>query len=124
MNISLEELKGIFNMEDDIKKIEEGAKKKEMYIKDRTDREYASKFDEIESKLGPIRDEFKAVERSLEEFKSKMKELKKRKNELIIAAQPLMKDLKNINKEKAKYLDKELKSIIKEKATKIKAIKK
>ena len=111
-------------MENEIEKIEEGAKKKEIYIKDRTDKEYASKIDEIESKLGPIRDEFNAVEKSLDELNLKIKELKKRKTELILVAQPLMKDLKHINKEKAKYLEKELKSIIKEKNVKIKAIKK
>lgn len=111
-------------MDNEIQKIEEGAKKKEIYIKDRTDKEYASKIDEIELKLGPIRDEFKAVEKTLDELNLKIKELKKRKNELILAAQPLMKDLKHVNKEKAKYLDKELRLIIKEKNIKMKAVKK
>ncbi len=111
-------------MEDEIKKIDEGAKKKETYIRDRTDKEYASKIDEIELKLGPIRDEFKAVEKNLDELNLKIKELKKRKSELIIAAQPLMKDLKHVNKEKARYLDKELRLIIKEKNIKMKAVKK
>ena len=111
-------------MENDIQKIEEGAKKKEMYIKDRTDKEFTPKIDEIESKLGPIRDEFNACEKSLEDMQLRIKELKKRKNQLLLAAQPLMKELKNVNKEKTKYLGKELKQIVKEKETKIKAIKK
>ncbi len=111
-------------MEDEISKIEEGAKKKETYIRDRTDKEYASKIDEIELKLGPIRDEFNVIEKTLDELNLKIKELKKRKNELILAAQPLMKDLKHVNKEKAKFLDKELKSIIKEKNIKMKTVKK
>ena len=85
-------------MEDEIKKIEEGAKKKESYIISRVDKEYAPKLDEIELKLGPIRDEFKAVEKTLEDLNVKIKQLKKRKTELILVAQPLMKDLKNINK--------------------------
>ena len=111
-------------MENEIEKIEEGAKKKESYIKDRTNKEFASRIDEIESKLGPIRDEFNACEKSLEEMSLRIKELKKRKNELLLAAQPLMKDLKSVNKDKAKYLEKELKLIDKEKQTKIKAMKK
>ncbi|MFX1569260.1 MAG: hypothetical protein ACFFCV_12925 [Promethearchaeota archaeon] len=111
-------------MENEVEKIEEGAKKKEIYIKDRTDKEFAPKIDEIESQLGPIRDEFNACEKSLEEMNLRMKELKKRKNELLLAAQPLMKELKGVNKEKAKHLEKELKSITKEKDTRIKAIKK
>lgn len=111
-------------MEDEIKKIEEGAKKKENYIKSRVDKEFAPKLDEIESKLGPIRDEFKAVEKTLEDLNVKIKQLKKRKSELILVAQPLMKDLKNVNKEKRKYLEKELKAIAKEKNIKKKEIKK
>jgi len=111
-------------MEDEINKIEEGAKKKENYIIIRVDKEYAPKLDEIELKLGPIRNEFKVVEKTLEELNVKIKQLKKRKTELILVAQPLMKDLKNINKEKAKYLDKELKAITKEKVIKKKEIKK
>lgn len=111
-------------MENEIQKIEEGAKKKEMYIKGRTDKEFAPKINEIESKLGPIRDEFNACEKSIEELNLRVKELKKKKNQLLLAAQPLMKELKNLNKEKTKYLGKELKQIVKEKETKIKAIKK
>ncbi len=111
-------------MEDKIKKLEEGAKKKENYIISRVDKEYAPKLDEIESKLGPIRDEFKVIEKSIEDLNVKIKQLKKRKTELILAAQPLMKDLKNVNKEKVKYLDKELKAITKEKIIKKKEIKK
>ncbi len=111
-------------MEDEIKKVEEGAKKKENYIISRVDKEYAPKLDEIESKLGPIRDEFKLIEKSIEDLNVKIKKLKKRKTELILAAQPLMKDLKNVNKEKTKYLDKELKAITKEKIIKKKEIKK
>ncbi|MFX0000342.1 MAG: hypothetical protein ACFE9Q_09330 [Candidatus Hodarchaeota archaeon] len=111
-------------MEEEIKKVEEGAKKKETYIIGRADQEYAPKLDEIEVKLGPIREEFKAVEKSLEDLNIKIKMIKKRKTELILAAQPLMKELKNINKEKAKYLQKELKAITKEKNIKKKAIKK
>ena len=111
-------------MENEIQKIEEGAKKKEMYIKGRTDKEFAPKINEIELKLGPIRDEFNACEKSIEELNLRVKELKKKKNQLLLAAQPLMKELKNVNKEKTKYLGKELKQIVKEKETKIKAIKK
>jgi chromosome segregation ATPase len=111
-------------MEKEIEKIEEGAKKKEMYIRNRTDKEYASQINEIESKLGPIRNEFNAVEKSLNELHLKIKELKKRRTELTLAAQPLMKDLKSVNKEKTKFLNKELKSIIKEKNIKKKAIEK
>ncbi|MFX1489861.1 MAG: hypothetical protein ACFFBI_11975 [Promethearchaeota archaeon] len=111
-------------MENEIQKIADGAKKKEMYIKGRTDKEFAPKINEIESKLGPIRDEFNACEKSLEEMSLRIKELKKRKNELLLAAQPLMKALKSVNKEKGKYLEKELKLINKEKDIKIKAAKK
>lgn len=111
-------------MENNIKKIEEGAKKKENYIKERTNKEFAPKIDEIESILGPIRNEFNAVEKTLDELELKRKELKKRKRELIIAAQPLMKDLKNVKKEKTKFLNKELKAIAKEKNIKKKIIEK
>ena len=111
-------------MENEIKRLEEGAKKKENYIRDRTNKEYAPEIDEIELKLGPIRNEFNAVEKSIDELELKIKELKKRKRELILAAQPLMKDLKNVNKEKTKFLNKELKAITKETNIKKKDIEK
>ena len=111
-------------MENEIKKIEEGAKKKENYIRDRANKEYAPEIDEIESKLGPIRNEFNAVEKSIDELELKTKELKKRKRELILAAQPLMKDLKKVKKGKTKFLNKGLKAITKEKSVKKKAIEK
>ena len=68
-------------------------------------------------------DEFEAIEKSLEEMDVKIKQLKKRKTELLLAAQPFMKELKRVNKEKAKYLEKELRAIAKEKNVKKKAIK-
>jgi archaellum component FlaC len=111
------------NMEDEIRKIEEAAKKKELYITSRVDGEFSPQINEIESKLGPIRDEFEAIEKSLEDMDTKMKQLKKRKTELLLAAQPFMKELKKVNKEKAKHLEKELKAITKEKNVKKKAIK-
>ena len=111
------------NMEDDIRKIEELAKKKELYITSRVDGEFSPQIDEIELKLGPIRDEFEAIEKTLEDMDEKMKQLKKRKTELLLAAQPFMKELKRVNKEKAKYLEKELRAIAKEKNVKKKAIK-
>ena len=87
------------NLQNEIKKIEEGAKKKENYIKDRIDKEHGSKINELESKLKDIRNEFNQINKTLEELEIKQKELKKRKRELIVTAQPLKKDLKNLTEE-------------------------
>ena len=60
--------------------------------------------------------------KTIDELELKKKELKKRKRELIIAAQPLRKNLKNVTKEKMEILDKELKAITKEKDVKKKSV--
>ncbi len=123
--MSKEDLRDHFSKkQNEIKKIEEGTKKKENYIKDRTNKEYAPKIDEIELKLNNIRNEFNQIIKTIDELDIKKKELKKRKRELIIAAQPLRKNLKNITKDKIEILNKKLKAITKEKVVKTKAFEK
>ncbi len=114
--MSKEDLRDHFSKkQNEMKKIEEGAKIKENYIKDRTNKEYAPKIDEVELKLSNIRNEFNQVIKAIEELDIKKKELNKRKRELILAAQPLRKNLKNLTRGKTEILKKELKAITKEK---------
>ena len=106
----------INSKQNEIAKCEETTIKKEAYIKNRTNEEFDPKIIEVESEIKAEQVKLDTVNRKIEQWSSKKKEL-----------QTIIKDLKkkydNLKKEKNKYLSSQLKAITKEKNAKIKALK-
>ncbi|MFX0152824.1 MAG: hypothetical protein ACFFAJ_18730, partial [Candidatus Hodarchaeota archaeon] len=102
--------------QNEITKLEETTIKKEAYIKNRTNEEFDPKIIQLESEIKAEQIKLDEVNKKIEQWTSKKKEL-----------QTIIKDLKkkhdNLKKEKNKYLSSQLKAIVKEKNAKIKAIK-
>ena len=102
--------------QNEITKCEETTIKKEAYIKKRTNEEFDPKIIEVESEIKAERIKLDEVNRKIEQWNLKKKEL-----------QTIIKDLKkkysNLKKEKNKYLSSQLKAINKEKNITIKALK-
>ena len=106
----------INSKQNEITKCEETTIKKEAYIKNRTNEEFDPKIIEVESEIKAEQIKLDDVNKKIEQWNSKKKEL-----------QTIIKDLKkkydNLKKEKNKYLSSQLKAITKEKNIKIKSIK-
>lgn len=102
--------------QNEITKCEETTIKKEAYIKNRTNEEFDPKIIEVESETKAEQIKLNDVNKKIEQWNSKKKEL-----------QTIIKDLKkkydNLKKEKNKYLSSQLKAINKEKNITIKALK-
>ena len=102
--------------QNEIIKCEETTIKKEAYIKNRTNEEFDPKIIEVESEIKAEQIKLDDVNKKIEQWNSKKKEL-----------QTIIKDLKkkydNLKKEKNTYLSSQLKAITKDKNIKIKAIK-
>ncbi len=99
----------------DIESIEEIAKKKEAYVKNRISEEFDPKIQEIESNL-------ESQQAILNEILKSIEELEANKKEMI----PVVKDLEQkysiLKKEKEKYISEQCKAIAKEKKVKTKVI--
>ena len=102
--------------QNEITKCEETTIKKEAYIKNRTNEEFDPKIIKIES-------EMKAEQIKLDQVNKKIEQWNSKKKELQIIIKDLKKKFDNLKKEKNKYLSSQLKAINKEKNIKIKALK-
>ena len=102
--------------QNEITKCEETTIKKEAYIKNRINEEFDPKIIEVESNIKAEQIKLDEVNRKIEQWNSKKKEL-----------QALIKDFKKkydtLKKEKHKYLSSQLKAINKEKNITINTIK-
>lgn len=91
--------------QNEITKCEETTIKKEAYLKNRTNEEFDPKIIEVESEIKAEQIKLNEVNKKIEQWNSKKKEL-----------QTIIKDLKkkydNLKKEKNKYLNSPLKSFI------------
>jgi chromosome segregation ATPase len=115
--MSEEELKNQLNqIKGQIAKLEEMSLKKESYIKKRVNDEYSPQLNDIESELKIELTRLEEVNKMIEQWSLKQKELNAN-----------IKTLKNksnsLEKEKNKYLTTQLKAIKKEKNTNLNAIK-
>ena len=91
--------------QNEITKCEETTIKKEAYLKNRTNEEFDPKIIEVESEIMAEQIKLDEINRKIDQWNSKKKEL-----------QTIIKDLKkkydNLKKEKNKYLNSQLKSFI------------
>ncbi|MFW9938021.1 MAG: hypothetical protein ACFFD5_10250 [Candidatus Thorarchaeota archaeon] len=114
--MSEEELRDEINIiAQNIMKVEEVAKKKEDYIKNKVNLEYNPKISEIELKL-----DFEG--KRLDEISKNINKLTIEKNQSISVLKSLKKEYNVLKKEREKLLSKELKAITTEKKTKMKDI--
>ncbi|MFX1496898.1 MAG: hypothetical protein ACFFBH_05200 [Promethearchaeota archaeon] len=114
--MSEEELRDQINkIANRIMEVEEGAKKKETYVKSRIAEEFDSKISEVEVIIKTNQDKLNGVNNSVASLVSEQKKL----NSLL---NTLKKQHKNLEKEKKKSLDQKLKSISNEKNAKMKEI--
>ncbi len=114
----------IFGIKNNLTKIEEGAERKELYIKNKLYKEYAPKFTEIESTLQIEQNKLGNINRKIEEENRKTEELLSVKKELIARIKEIKRKDSDLNKEKTKKLNAEVKAIGKEKHTKMNVISK
>jgi len=102
--------------QNEITKCEETTIKKEAYLKNRTNEEFDPKIIEVETIIKAEQIKLNEVNKKIEQWNSKKKEM-----------QTIIKDLKRkydtLKKEKNKYLSSQLKAINKEKNITIKALK-
>lgn len=99
----------------EIEKIEQTAKQKETYVKNRISEEFDAKISEIETEL-------QKEQAILDEIVKSINELAINKKEMIPVVKNLEQKYKNLKKDKEKALNEQLKSIIKEKKVKSKII--
>ena len=102
--------------QNEITKCEETTIKKEAYIKNKTNEEFDPKIIEVES-------EIKAEQIKLDEVNRKIEQWNSKKKELQVIIKDLKKTFDNLKKEKNKFLSSQLKAITKEKNIIIKALK-
>ena len=102
--------------QNEITKCEETTIKKEAYIKNKTNEEFDPKIIEVES-------EIKAEQIKLDEVNRKIEQWNSKKKELQVIIKDLKKNFDNLKKEKNKFLSSQLKAITKEKNIIIKALK-
>ncbi len=107
----------ILGIKNDLTKIEEGAERKELYIKNKLYKEYSPQFNEIESVL-------QVEQKKLDETNRKIEELLSVKKELIARIKDIKRRDNDLNREKTKKLNAEIKAIGKEKHAKINVISK
>lgn len=116
--MSQEEIKSqISQKQNEIAKLEESAIKKEQYIKNRTSEEFDPHLNEIEAEL-------QLEERKLIEVNKKIDQWTTKKKELTLVIKNLKKKYSSYEKEKENYLSSQLKAIAKEKNIKVKELKK
>jgi len=114
--MSEEELRDQINIiAKSIMQIEEGAKKKEDYIKNKITQEFDSKISEIESKSH-------FEQKRLDEISKNIDKMTLEKNQMISLLKNLKNEYKSLKKEREKVLSKELKAIAIEKKNKMKAV--
>jgi len=99
----------------EIEKIEEIAKQKEAYFKNRINEEFDPKISEVESKL-------QRQQAILDEIVKSIEELDVNKKEMISVVKNLELQYNNLKKEKEKYIIEQCKAISKEKKIKTKEI--
>ena len=99
----------------EIEKIEEVAKKKDVYVENKINEEFNPKISEIGLKL-------QNQQARLDELLSKINELMLKKKELIPVIKNLEQEYNSLKKAKDKALNENIKAIAKEKKTKTKAI--
>lgn len=107
----------ILGIKNDLTKIEEGAERKELYIKNKLYKEYSPQFNEIESVL-------QVEQKKLDETNRKIEELLSVKKELIARIKDIKRRDNDLNREKTKKLNAEIKAIGKEKHAKINVVSK
>ncbi|MFX0032124.1 MAG: hypothetical protein ACFE8V_07925 [Promethearchaeota archaeon] len=98
-----------------IMEVEEGAKKKEMYVKNKLDEEFDSQIDEMEIRLKNHQDRLEEVNKTLDVLNSERKKL-------ILFVKNLKKQYIGLKKDKEKNLNQKLKLISNEKKAKMKEI--
>ncbi|MFX0146976.1 MAG: hypothetical protein ACFE8E_04410, partial [Candidatus Hodarchaeota archaeon] len=98
-----------------IMEVEEGAKKKEMYVKNKLDEEFDSQIDEMEIRLKNHQDRLEEVNKTLDVLNSERKKL-------ILFVKNLKKQYIGLKKDKEKNLNQKLKLITNEKKAKMKEI--
>lgn len=114
--MSEEELRDQINIiAKSIMQIEEGAKKKEDYIKNKITQEFDSKISEIESKSH-------FEQKRLDEISKNIDKMTLEKNQTISLLKNLKNEYKLLKKEREKVLSKELKAIAIEKKNKMKTV--
>jgi len=115
--MSQEEIKSQINQKQNkITKLEETAVKKEQYITNRTNEEFDPHLNEIEAEL-------QLEENTLAEVNKKIDEWSAKKKEVTTVIKDLKKKYSSYEKEKNNYMTSQLKAIAKEKNTKIKELK-
>ena len=115
--MSQEEKKNQINLkQNEIKRLEESALKKEAYIKNRSNEEFDPKIDLVSAEL-------KEESAKLDEVNNTIAQWTTKKNELVAIVKNLEKKYDDLIKEKQSYLKRQLKDINNEKKTKIKALK-
>ncbi|MFX1449566.1 MAG: hypothetical protein ACFFCM_01915 [Promethearchaeota archaeon] len=115
--MSQEEIKSqIIQKQNEITKLEETAVRKEQYITNRINEEFDPQLKEIEAELLLEKSKLAEVNKKIDQWKVKQKEL-------TAIVKNLSKKYSNYEKEKHNYMTSQLKAIAKEKNTKIKEIK-
>lgn len=99
----------------EIEDIEQTAKQKETYVRNRLNEEFDHKIGEIESQL-------QKEQAILDEIVKSINELEGNKKEMIPVIKDLEQKYNRLRKDKEKSLNEQLKAIIKEKKTKSKVI--
>ena len=111
-----EELRDQINkIAQEIEKIEQIAKQKEEYVKNRLNEEFDHKIGEIESQL-------QKEQAILDEIVKSINELEGNKKEMIPVIKDLEQKYNRLRRDREKSLNEQLKAIIKEKKTKSKVI--
>ncbi|MFX0148653.1 MAG: hypothetical protein ACFE8E_13025 [Candidatus Hodarchaeota archaeon] len=98
-----------------IMEVEEGAKKKEVYVKNKLDEEFDSQIDEMEIRLKNHQDRLEEVNKTIDVLNSERKKL-------ILFVKNLKKQYNGLKKDKEKNLNQKLKLISNEKKAKMKEI--
>jgi len=98
-----------------IMEVEDGAKKKKVYVKNKLDEEFNSQISEIEIKLKSNQDRLEEVNKTIDVLNSERKKL-------ILFVKNLKKQYNGLKKDKEKTLNQKLKLISNEKKAKMKEI--
>lgn len=92
----------------EIEKIEQTAKQKEVYVRDRINKELDPRINEVEAQL-------KKNQAILDEIIKSINELEENKKEMLPVVKDLEKKYNKLKKDKEKAINEQLKAIIKEK---------
>ncbi len=112
----------ILGIKNEVTNIEDGAERKELYIKNKLYKEYSPKFNEIESVLQVEQKKLEDANRDIARIEEGLQNANIDKRGIIARIKEIKKKDYALNKEKTKTLNEKLKAIGKEKNTKMNVV--